>query len=382
MAARLVAMILAGGKGTRLEALTRKIAKPAVSFGAKYRIIDFPLSNCANSGIRIVGILSQYESVDLDNYVGNGEKWGLNGVRCLTATLPPRQTEEGLSWYKGTADAIYSNIDFLDGVNAEYVLVLSGDHIYSMTYDAMFEQHLRTGADCTIAVTKVAKKEASRFGILTVDENNRVLRFAEKPKHPESRLASMGIYIFTYRRLRRELIEDARDEKSSHDFGKDVIPKMLAEKRRLGAYLYQGYWRDVGTLASLHEANMDLLAPRMARYFTPRASRTRKYVILSEDTNSLPLYIGKDAVVRQSLVNQGAVILGSVVHSVVSNEVYVSPGALVEDSVLMTGARIGENAKVRKALVGPGAVVQDGEEVGDPAGKVVLFTRKKVKGNE
>ncbi|MFA7378636.1 MAG: sugar phosphate nucleotidyltransferase, partial [Bacilli bacterium] len=239
---RIVAMILAGGKGTRLEALTRKIAKPAVSYGGKYRIIDFPLSNCANSGIDTVGILTQYESVALDTYIGNGEKWGLNGVRSLTTTLHPRQTEEGLSWYKGTADAIFANIDFLDSINPKYVLILSGDHIYSTTYNEMLKQHIEREADCTISVIEVDPKEASRFGILVTDKNDEIIKFQEKPKNPISNLASMGVYIFTYSVLRKMLISDAKKKESSHDFGKDIIPTMLAKKMKLFAYVFKGYW--------------------------------------------------------------------------------------------------------------------------------------------
>ena len=237
MSEKMVAMILAGGKGTRLEALTKKIAKPAVSFGAKYRIIDFPLSNCANSGITTVGVLTQYEAVSLDQYIGNGEKWGLNGVRSLTTTLAPRQTEEGLSWYKGTADAIYCNIEFLDSCDPQYVLILSGDHIYSTSYDKMLEEHIAKKAECTIAVYEVPWEEAPRFGILTADEDGTITEFHEKPAKPNSNLASMGIYIFTYSKLRKLLIRDAQNEKSDHDFGKNIIPTMLKEGRKLVAYL-------------------------------------------------------------------------------------------------------------------------------------------------
>lgn len=376
----MAAMILAGGKGTRLEALTRKIAKPAVSFGAKYRIIDFPLSNCANSGIKNVGVLTQYESVFLNQYIGNGEKWGLNGVRSLVSTLPPRQTEEGLSWYKGTADAIYSNLDFLDSINPEYVLILSGDHIYSTTYNDMLKQHINTGSDCTIAVYRVPIKEASRFGILSTDKSGKITKFSEKPKNPTSNLASMGIYIFTYKRLKKALKEDAMDETSAHDFGKNIIPKMLNEKRKLMAFVYSGYWKDVGTISSLHEANMDLLSKKMAKKFAPTAVKNN--VIYSEDTCSTPQYIGKKAQVKHSLINQGAVILGSVKHSVISNEVTVNEGAHVEDSVLMTGATIGKNAFVKNAVIAPDSVVKDGETIEDSEGKVILVANRKVKINE
>lgn len=259
MSTKLAAMILAGGKGTRLKALTRKVAKPAVSYGGKYRIIDFPLSNCANSGINNVGVMTQYESSVLNSYIGNGEKWGLNGVRSLTSVLTPKQTEEGSAWYLGTADAIYQNLDWLDRVDPEYVLILSGDHIYSTTYNEMLKKAEENKADCVIAVYEVPMEEASRFGILVPDEKDNIVQFVEKPKNPISNLASMGIYIFKYSVLRAELRADAKDESSEHDFGKNIIPKMLAAKKKMVVYRYHGYWKDVGTVSSLHQANMDLL---------------------------------------------------------------------------------------------------------------------------
>ena len=258
MSKKVVAMILAGGKGTRLEALTKKTAKPAVSFAAKYRIIDFPLSNCANSGINTIGVLTQYESTDLDAYCGNGEKWGLNGVHSLMTSLAPRQTEEGANWYKGTADAITQNIDFLDDNNPDYVLILSGDHIYKTTYNEMIELHEESGADATISVVEVDPAEASRFGIMAVDKDDRIVEFQEKPKHPKSNLASMGVYVFTWKTLRKYLVADSKDPESEHDFGNNIIPKMLNAGLLLQAYRFKGYWRDVGTLASLHQANMDI----------------------------------------------------------------------------------------------------------------------------
>lgn len=377
MAEKMVAMILAGGKGTRLEALTKKIAKPAVSFGAKYRIIDFPLSNCANSGIHTVGVLTQYESVALDQYVGNGGKWGLNGVRSLLSTLSPRQTEEGLSWFKGTADAIYCNLDFLDSCDCEYVLILSGDHIYSTTYDEMLAQHEENNADCTIAVYQVPMSEASRFGILVTDKKQQITQFQEKPAHPISNLASMGIYIFKYRVLRKYLIDDAKNPKSTHDFGKDIIPTMLEDGRKMMAYVYKGYWKDVGTIASLHEANMDLL-----KKGTTLEEITKGNKIYSEDSNSHPQYIGSRASVTDSLINQGAIILGKVKKSVVSNEVVVSEKAIVENSVLMTGAKIKNGAVVMNAVVAPFSVVNEGDIVGSNDGEVVLYAKKAVRSHE
>lgn len=377
MAEKMVAMILAGGKGTRLEALTKKVAKPAVSFGAKYRIIDFPLSNCANSKIHTVGVLMQYESVALDQYVGNGSNWGLNGVRSHTATLTPRQTEEGLSWFKGTADAIYCNIDFLDSCDPEYVLILSGDHIYCTSYEEMLDVHEENNADCTIAVYRVPLEEASRFGILVTNENKQIVEFQEKPAHPTSDLASMGIYIFNYKTLRKYLIEDAKNEKSSHDFGKDIIPAMLNSGKKMMAYEYKGYWKDVGTIASLHQANMDLL--KEGTTIEEISSTNRLY---SEDTNSHPQYIGANSDVRNSLINQGAIVLGDAIHSVISNEVLIGPGSHVENCVVMTGAKIGKNAKVYNAVVAPGSIVGENETVGALDGDVVLYAKKVVKSHE
>ena len=377
MSEKMVAMILAGGKGTRLKALTKKIAKPAVSFGAKYRIIDFPLSNCANSGIHMVGVLMQYESVVLDQYIGNGEKWGLNGVRSLTTTLTPRQTEEGLSWFKGTADAIYCNIDFLDSCDPEYVLILSGDHIYSTTYDAMLKQHEDENADCTIAVYQVPIEEASRFGILVANEEKEIVEFQEKPAHPTSNLASMGIYIFKYKTLRKYLIEDSKDPKSSHDFGKNIIPNMLEDGKKMMAYVYEGYWKDVGTIASLHQANMDLLTKGSTLEEITNGNK-----IYSEDTNSHPQYIGEHASIVDSLVNQGAIILGNVKHSVISNEVIISEDAVVENSVVMNGARIKKGAIVKNAVVAPLSLVGEGEEVNAPDGEVTLYSRRVARSHE
>ncbi len=375
MSEKLVAMILAGGKGTRLEALTKKIAKPAVSFGAKYRIIDFPLSNCANSGINVVGVLMQYESVALDQYVGNGGKWGLNGVRSFTTTLTPRQTEEGLSWFKGTADAIYCNLDFLDSVDPEYVLILSGDHIYSTTYDEMLKQHEENNADCTISVYQVPIEEASRFGILVTDKKQQIVDFVEKPAHPTSNLASMGIYIFKYKVLKKYLLEDAKDEKSSHDFGKNIIPTMLKDNRKMMAYVYKGYWKDVGTIASLHEANMDLL--KKGSTLDELTSGNRIY---SEDTNSHPQYIGENASVSESLINQGAVVLGNVKKSVISNEVLIEENANVENSVLMTGAIVRKGATVKNAVVAPNSIIYENDVVGSD--EVTLYAKRTVRAHE
>lgn len=361
MGTKTVAMILAGGKGTRLKALTRKVAKPAVSYGGKYRIIDFPLSNCANSGIRTVGVLTQYESAALNTYIGNGEKWGLNGVRSLTSVLTPKQTEEGSSWYNGTADAIFQNLDWIDGQNPDYVLILSGDHIYSCTYIEMLKKHINNKADCTIAVYEVPMEEASRFGILVTDDKDRIVKFQEKPKKPISNLASMGIYIFSYKTLRDFLIEDSKDPSSERDFGKNIIPNMLAKKKKLMAYTYNGYWKDVGTIASLHQANMDLLlsGDPATNLYTVQGNNK----IYSEDAHSVPQYIGPKAKVSDCLINQGAIILGSVDRCVISGEVLVEEGAKVSNTVIMNGAVISKGAVVKNAIIGPDTLVEPNEKI-------------------
>lgn len=353
----IVAMLLAGGKGTRLESLTKKLAKPAVFFGGKYRIIDFPLSNCANSGISVVGILTQYESVALNNYIGNGSKWGIDGNKSLTSILAPRQTEEGANWYRGTADAIYRNLDFLDSINPKYVLILSGDHIYKMDYAKMLDFHKSKNADLTIAVINVSLEEASRFGIMNCDENYKVVEFEEKPKKPKSTLASMGIYIFNYKVLRDALNKDAKVEESSHDFGKNIIPNLLEKKKKVYAYRFDGYWKDVGTIQSLWEANMDMLDPKCKLDISDS-----KIKIFSEDTHSLPQYIGEEAKVSHSLLNQGSVVEGTVEHSVLFNEVTVEKGAKVIYSVVMPGTIIKSGVEVENAIIGPGLEVDENAE--------------------
>jgi glucose-1-phosphate adenylyltransferase len=375
MGTEMAAMILAGGKGTRLQALTRKVAKPAVSYGGKYRIIDFPLSNCANSGISCVGVMTQYESSELNAYVGNGEKWGLNGVRSIVSPLTPKQTEEGSNWYLGTADAIYQNIDWLDKVDPEYVLVLSGDHIYSCTYDAMLAKHVAAKADCTISVYPVPMDEAPRFGILTTDKDSAIVDFQEKPKRPVSNLASMGIYIFTYKTLRAELVADHKDPKSDHDFGKNIIPKMLGEKKKLIAYTYHGYWKDVGTIASLHQANMDLLmsGEGSTNLYTVQGDNK----IYSEDTHSTPQYIGKRAKVRDCLINQGAIVMGSVEHCVISGETLVEEGAKCVNAVIMNGAVIKKGAVVLDAIVGPDSLIEENEKVNPERDGIALVVNGK-----
>ncbi|MBE6127476.1 MAG: glucose-1-phosphate adenylyltransferase [Erysipelotrichaceae bacterium] len=371
MAIQIAAMILAGGKGTRLGALTRKLAKPAVSYGGKYRIIDFPLSNCANSGITHVGVLTQYESSALNSYIGNGKNWGLNGVNCLTSVLSPKQTEEGSSWYRGTADAIYQNLDWLDELDPEYVLILSGDHIYATTYEEMLRVHVKNKADCTVAVREVPLAEASRFGICETDERGFIIDFKEKPKQPKGTLASMGIYIFTYKTLKKYLKADALKEKTEHDFGKDIIPAMIARQKRLVAYRYGGYWKDVGTISSLHEANMDLLLsgdPAMNLYTLQEDCH-----IYSEDNHCTPQYIGPSAEVKDCLVNQGAVIRGKIDHCVVSSEVIVEEGAECYNVVLMNGCHVRSGAKVYDCLVGPGETIRKDEVVNGSREGIALY---------
>ena len=372
MSKKVVAMILAGGKGTRLEALTKKTAKPAVSFAAKYRIIDFPLSNCANSGINTIGVLTQYESTDLDAYVGNGEKWGLNGVHSLMTSLAPRQTEEGANWYKGTADAITQNIDFLDNNNPDYVLILSGDHIYKTIYNDMIDLHVDTEADATISVIEVDPKEASRFGIMAVDKDDRIVEFQEKPAKPKSNLASMGVYVFTWATLRKYLVEDAQDPKSEHDFGNNIIPKMLNDGLKLQAYRFKGYWRDVGTLASLHQANMDVALGAEMLNLYDRDTSTRVY---TEDTYSVPQYIGPLGSIKRSIANQGSVILGKVDSCVISSDAIIEEGAECTRCVIMAGAHIKRDAKVYNAIIAPGMVIESGEEINLGNDEIVLISK-------
>jgi glucose-1-phosphate adenylyltransferase len=354
MKEEMVAMILAGGRGTRLKSLTAKVAKPAVFFGGKYRIIDFPLSNVANSGINAVGVATQYESTDLNNYIGSGRNWGLNGTNALASILPPRETPSGASWYLGTADAIYQNIDWLDKTHCKYVVILSGDHIYKMDYSDMLKFHKSNQADVTIACIKVPMAEAPRFGIVVADEKNLINEFQEKPKVPKSDYASMGIYIFTYDLLRKALIEDAKDEKSDHDFGKNILPTLLGAKKRLFAYPFKGYWKDVGTVQSLWEANMDLLDPNCElQLFSSR------FKIYSADTASRPQYIAPSAKVEDSVINQGAQIYGKVIHSVICNDAIVEKGAKVKNCVILPAAVVKKGVKIENAIIGAKTVVSE-----------------------
>ena len=374
MGREIVAMILAGGRGTRLEALTAKVAKPAVHFGGKYRIIDFPLSNCANSGIDIVGVLTQYESVLLGTYVGAGTKWGLDGKQSLAAILPARERGEvGATWYAGTADAIYQNISFIDQYDPEYVLILSGDHIYKMDYDKMLTAHKQRKADATIAVLNVSLKEASRFGIMNTYEDGTIYEFDEKPEKPKSTLASMGIYIFTYKQLRKYLIADAKEEDSKHDFGMNIIPDMLNDNKKLYAYEFDGYWKDVGTVESLWQANMDLLKDKDLDLYNIK----KDWKIYTEDTLGKPQIIGDQAKVKNSLITQGCLVNGNVEGSVLFNNVNVGEGAKVIDSVLMPGVLVEEGAEVYKAIVDEGVVIRAKTKINKEAKEVALVSDNK-----
>ncbi len=366
MKEEMVAMILAGGRGTRLQSLTAKVAKPAVFFGGKYRIIDFPLSNVANSGIHAVGVATQYESTALNNYIGTGRNWGLNGNGALTSILPPRETPKGANWYSGTADAIYQNIDWLDKTHCEYVVILSGDHVYKMDYSEMLNFHKKNAADVTISCIKVPLSEAPRFGIVCTDKENRINEFQEKPKVPKSDYASMGIYIFTYSLLREALIADADNKKSTHDFGKAILPDLLASGKRLFAYPFTGYWKDVGTIHSLWESNMDLLDDKCTLDLF-----SDEFKIYSADTFSTPQFISPSASVDDCIINQGAVIRGQIVHSVISNEVTVEKGAYVQDSFVMPGAIIKAGVKVIDAIVGSSVVV-DKDKIGTPTDALLV----------
>lgn len=371
----MLAMILAGGRGTRLEALTKKIAKPAVYYGGKYRIIDFPLSNCANSNINVVGVLTQYESVLLNSYAAAGSRWGLDARDSGVYVLPPRE-KDGAAFdvYRGTADAISQNIDFIDSHSPDYVLILSGDHIYKMDYSKMLSYHRQSGADATIAVLPVPMKEASRFGIMNTDEVGRIVEFEEKPKQPKSNLASMGIYIFDWKQLRKMLVTDMDDPQSNHDFGKDIIPKMLEEGKRLFAYQFKGYWKDVGTIDSLWEANMDLLSKNNELDLNDST-----WKIYTEDVATVPQYIGKDATVENSYINQGCIVNGNVKNSVLFTSVKVDKDACVEDAVLMPNVVVGEGAVIHRAIVAQGVKIDPGAVVGDPNSEHIELISKRVR---
>ena len=374
----MLAMILAGGRGSRLHELTNKVAKPAVSYGGKYRIVDFPLSNCANSGVDIVGVLTQYESVLLNSYVAAGGRWGLDARESGVFVLPPREKADAdLDVYRGTADAISQNIDFIDKYSPEYLLVLSGDHIYKMDYDKMLDYHKEMNADATIAVIEVPMKEASRFGIMNTDGDGRIVEFEEKPEHPKSNLASMGIYIFNWKLLRKILLADIKNPDSHHDFGKDVIPCLLNDKKTLAAYKFKGYWKDVGTIDSLWEANMDLIDSRNELNLNDPA-----WKIYTEDTSALPQYIGPNAKVNKAFITQGCVVEGEVNHSVLFTGCKVGEGAKIIDSVLMPGVEVAAGAVVRRALVADNVKIGQDAVVGSADSENIELVSKRVKGVE
>ena len=363
---RCIAMLLAGGQGSRLKVLTEKTAKPAVPFGGKYRIIDFPLSNCVNSGINTVGILTQYQPLELNEYIGNGQPWGLNKTHSCAQVLPPYERHDKKSgWYKGTANAIYQNIDFIDRYNPEYVVILSGDHIYKMDYAAMVAYHEKNNASCTIAVRNVPLSEASRFGILNTNPDNSIYEFEEKPKQPKSTNASMGIYVFNWKVLREALISDEEDETSSNDFGKNIIPKLLNAGHKMMAYTFDGYWKDVGTIDSLWEANMELLG-KDPEFNIRGDERSRTYARNSALPSS---FIDENAKIYNSFVAEGSEVYGTVRHSVISVGCTIGEGALVEDSVVMPGVVIESGAIVRHAILGENSKVCRNAVVGGAYGQ-------------
>ena len=364
---RVVAMLLAGGQGSRLYALTKNVAKPAVPYGGKYRLIDFPLSNCTNSGIDTVGVLTQYQPLVLNEYIGNGQPWDLDKMNGGVHVLPPYETQAGASWYEGTANAIYQNMRFIERYDPEYVVVLGGDHIYKMDYSKMVDFHVANDADCTISVIDVPKAEASRFGIMICDDKNQVTDFVEKPKEPKSTLASMGIYVFTWEKLRKYLIENENDanakrekgEPWSKDFGKDIITSMLRDQQRLFAYEFEGYWKDVGTLDSLWEANMDLLHPLL-----PLNLYDPNWKIYSRNKNMPPQYISDSANIENSMIAEGSVIGGTVDFSVIFQGVTIEEGATVNYSIVMPGTVIKAGAVVEYAIVGSDSVIESGARIG------------------
>ncbi len=355
-----VAMLLAGGQGSRLYTLTQKLAKPAVPFGGKYRIIDFPLSNCVNSGIDTVGVLTQYQPLVLNEYLGNGRPWDLDRLDGGLYTLPPYQKSSGSDWYTGTANAIYQNINFIERYNPEHVLILSGDHIYKMDYTKMLEHHEKMEADCTIAVIEVPMEEASRFGIMNTKPDTQIFEFEEKPKKPKSNLASMGVYIFRWDKLRQYLIEDEADPKSSNDFGKNIIPAMLANHEKMYAYAFDGYWKDVGTIDSLWEANMDLLAPS-----DPLALYDPAWKIYSRNPCQPPHFVAETAHVENSLITEGCRVAGEIDFSVLFAGVTVEEGAVVKDSIIMPGSVVKSGALVQYAIIAENTVIGENAKVGE-----------------
>ncbi|TLS37511.1 glucose-1-phosphate adenylyltransferase [Pseudalkalibacillus caeni] len=370
-----VAMLLAGGQGTRLGLLTKKLAKPAVPFGGKYRIIDFTLSNCSNSGIDTVGVLTQYQPYILNSYIGIGSSWELDRKNGGVSVLPPYLGQEGGEWYKGTANAIYQNMYYIEQYDPEYVLVISGDHIYKMDYSNLIRFHEDNDAEATIGVLQVPWEEASRFGIMNTEQDNRIIEFDEKPAHPKTNLASMGIYIFNWKVLKEYLIDDDRNPISSNDFGKDIIPAMLHDNRSLYAYSFEGYWKDVGTIQSLWEANMDLLEdkPELDLY-------DPSWKIYSVNPNKPAQFIAPQATVKRSLVNEGCVVHGDIFHSVLFYGVHVGIGSLIKDSIIMPDVKIGANVTINRSIIASGSVIKDGAVIGseDPSEEITLVGENEI----
>ena len=370
---KMLAMLLAGGQGSRLYDLTTNIAKPAVSFGGKYRIIDFGLSNCVNSGIDTVGILVQYKPLVLTRYVGTGESWDMDVADGGVQILPPYASATGGEWYEGTADAIYHNIDFIDMYEPENVLILSGDHIYKMNYNLMLQEHEAKGSDLTVSVIEVPWEEASRFGIMTADDEGNIVKFTEKPAEPDSNLASMGIYIFKWDVLRKALLEDHGNADSSHDFGKDLIPKLLGEGKKLTVYRFSGYWRDVGTVQSYYDSQMDLMDNvENINVFSGDMK------VFSNSNMYPPQYLGREANIKNSLLCNGCTVYGSVNHSILGSGAVVGYGTVIEDSIVLPNAIIGRNCRINKAIINEGAVVDDNTVVGEPDGEVVVYGKAKL----
>lgn len=354
MKTEMLAMILAGGQGTRLGKLTKNIAKPAVPFGGRYRIIDFTLSNCANSGIRNVGVVTQYQPLTLNSHIGNGASWGLDRINSGVTILQPYSSSEGSKWFEGTAHAIYQNIDYIDEMDPQYVLILSGDHIYKMDYEEMLETHKANNASLSVAVIEVPIDEASRFGIMNTDENDRIIEFEEKPEQPKNNLASMGIYIFNWGRLRNVLMNSYTKDGQMIDFGKHVIPSYLDSGENVYAYRFQGYWKDVGTIDSLWEANMEFIEPEMDLDI-----RDKSWRVYSKNPISPPHFLTETGSVNDSLISDGCYIAGAIEHSILSEDVQIKSGSEVSDSVIMSGATIGKNVRIHRAIIGENAIIGD-----------------------